>query len=275
MEQVMLRHISTLFGDLRLLRATYVTQAFPRHFHEDFPLGVIERGALGFYYRGENVIAPEGSINLANPGEAHTGHAVVEAGWTYRMFYFDTEVLQNIMEGITGKSGRLPFFRQGVLNDPELAEQIFRIHLALDGSSVSRLEEEIMILDMLTQLILRHEDDQPALYRAVPDHGAVKRVREYINEHYSENISLERLARIASLSPFHLVRIFRRETGLPPHAYLNQIRINLAKILLSKGKDIADVAFEVGFSDQSHLHKHFRHIVGITPGQYRKNVQDA
>ena len=69
-------------------------------------------------------------------------------------------------------------------------------------------------------------------------------------------------------------RVFHDEVGLPPHAYLTQVRVNRARRLLSQGWPITEVAFEVGFVDQSHLNKRFKRITGMTPGQYRKNVQD-
>ena len=82
-EKIKLWH-SKEIGDVDLMHATYVTQSFPRHTHEGFGVGIVERGALGFYYRGENVIALPRVINLVNPGEAHTGHAASKQGWAYR-----------------------------------------------------------------------------------------------------------------------------------------------------------------------------------------------
>ena len=67
-------------GDIELMHANYVTQSFPRHTQEGFGVGVIERGALEFYYRGENVVASPGVINIVNPGEVHTGHAATDQG---------------------------------------------------------------------------------------------------------------------------------------------------------------------------------------------------
>jgi AraC-like DNA-binding protein len=273
-EQTKLWHISTSFGNLKLMRATYVTQSFSRHIHEDFPVGVIECGALGFYYRGENVVAPVGSINLANPGEPHTGHAAIERGWTYRMFYCDLDLLRHVASEIAGKSRDLPFFEKGVIHDDDLAHRIRHLHLTLEQADTPKLEQESRILDMLTQLILRHADDRPVLRSTGEEHQAVRRAREYIEAHYAENISLEQLADVAYLSPFHLVRVFHDEIGLPPHAYLTQVRIRRAKGLLARNYPLTEVAFETGFVDQSHLTKRFKRIVGVTPGQYRKNVQD-
>jgi AraC-like DNA-binding protein len=85
-----------------------------------------------------------------------------------------------------------------------------------------------------------------------------------------EIVSLERLADLAGLSPFHLTRIFRREVGLPPHVYLKQVRVFKARQLLDQGLAIAEAAAEAGFTDQSHLSRQFKKLLGITPGQYRR-----
>lgn len=101
--------------------------------------------------------------------------------------------------------------------------------------------------------------------------------REFLEANAEQDVSLVRLAAVAGLSPFHLVRVFREAVGLPPHAYLDQVRVERAKGLLSAGLPIARAAAEAGFADQSHLTRRFKRLVGVTPGQYRagsKNVQD-
>jgi AraC-like DNA-binding protein len=82
------------------------------------------------------------------------------------------------------------------------------------------------------------------------------------------SIGVEDLTEIAQLSRFHLMRTFRRDVGLSPHAYLTQIRVEAAKKLLSEGASIVDVASDIGFTDQSHFTRHFKRITGVTPGQY-------
>lgn len=94
---------------------------------------------------------------------------------------------------------------------------------------------------------------------------------------FHQNVLLSQLALVAGLTPYHFVRVFHGTMGLPPHAYLNQIRLVRAKRLLLAGLPIADVAYETGFADQSHLTKRFERVYGVTPGQIienRKNVQD-
>ena len=86
---------------------------------------------------------------------------------------------------------------------------------------------------------------------------------------------LAELARMAGLSPFHLVRVFEKRLGITPHAYLTQTRVERARQRLATGGRIADIAVDCGFSDQAHLTRLFKRQTGITPGKYRKIVQNS
>jgi AraC-like DNA-binding protein len=70
------------------------------------------------------------------------------------------------------------------------------------------------------------------------------------------------------LSRYHLLRVFKQSTGLPPHAWRAQRRVHMARRLLSSGMSITDAALESGFADQSHLSHWFKRMVGTTPRQY-------
>ena len=100
--------------------------------------------------------------------------------------------------------------------------------------------------------------------------AAVVRARALLDESFTETISLDALATHARLDKFHLCRAFRDEVGLPPHAYVTHRRIGLARALLARGVPQAEVAVRVGLYDQSQLHRHFKRIVGVTPGEYAR-----
>ena len=107
---------------------------------------------------------------------------------------------------------------------------------------------------------------------------SVKKACDYLIEHYAENVFLEQLALLAGLSPFHFSRVFSEQIGMPPHAFQTQVRVARARTLLLEGWSISEVAARTGFADQSHLTRHFKRLVGITPGRYQqnsKNVQDT
>lgn len=93
-------------------------------------------------------------------------------------------------------------------------------------------------------------------------------MKAFLDDFPQADVSLTELANLAEISPFHLVRAFQKQFGFPPHAYQIQARLRYAKTLLKTGHSISDTAQECGFHDQSHLHRHFKKAMGITPRQY-------
>lgn len=259
---------------VELLRATRQTQTFPRHTHEGYAVGVIEQGALGFFYRGENVVAAPGHLNLCVPGEVHTGQPAVPEGWGYRMFYLDAHVLERVACDVADRPRGLPFFQSGVITDAPLARLFLQTHLRLEQPDTPRLEQETLLLGVLARLVQRHADDRPSTPRIGREPAAVGQVKRYLERHYAEEVSLEALSRLTHLSRYHLVRVFSDNVGVPPHAYLRQVRVDRAKALLAAGLPVAEAAVATGFADQSHLHRWFKRLWGVTPGGYRKGVQD-
>ena len=104
--------------------------------------------------------------------------------------------------------------------------------------------------------------------------SAVRVVRGYIEAHCcTELIRLATLAELAAVSPFQLIRLFNRELGMSPYAYVTQVRVRRAQRLLQAGVPVAHVAYAVGFSDQSHLTRTFKSVLGVTPGRYARTVR--
>lgn len=254
-------------GNLEMLRASFVTHAFAPHAHDGFAIGVIEAGAETFQYRGELRVAPAGSLVLINPGEMHTGEALNDAGWRYRMLYPSAEWMQLAASELAGKHVCVPFFAQPVANDAQVARLLLSLHASLEGES-AQLERESRLLWTLAQLVARHADLRPAIHPLRPEHDAARRIRNHLQQHLAENVTLDDLSRLVNMSAYHLLRVFRETAGLPPHSYLTQLRVARAKVLLAEGMPIAEVSTNVGFTDQSHLNRHFKRIVGVTPGQF-------
>lgn len=106
-------------------------------------------------------------------------------------------------------------------------------------------------------------------------HAVVLRIRNFLRQSYASTVTLEELGRMAGMCRFALARAFTREVGLPPHAYQTHVRVLRACELIREGTPLSAVALDVGFSDQSHLCRHFKRILGITPGVYAREVVRA
>lgn len=256
---------------LKLFRANIVKYAFKRHAHDYFVIGMIEEGVQKFDYRSAQHVTPPRGIIVLNPGEGHTGEAAVESGFRYRALYPEADLLQDIASDVGERQRDIPFFANPVINDAELFHQIHTLHTILEQDR-STLEHESRLLWTLARLITRHADSRIPLRDVKRERQEVKRLKDYMAERFAENIKLADLAALVHWSPYYLLRVFHQEVGLPPHTYLESVRVKQAQQLLSQGNSLADVAFATGFSSQSHFSNCFKDLIGVTPGQYAKEV---
>ena len=119
---------------------------------------------------------------------------------------------------------------------------------------------------MAKRLRLQHKGGLPP--------AQLRRVVDYINEHLSDDLGLIELAAVVGLSPHHFGEAFRAATGTPPHRYVIGRRIDRAcELLRNRERSISEVAYDVGFSSQSHLTFNFRRLTGSTPGHFRRSLE--
>lgn len=254
------RHLAQLPG-VELYHAHISRYAFEPHTHEAFGIGAIESGAERFRYRGTQHVAPTNAIVTMNPDEIHTGEAVGEEGWRYRMVYLDPDLL----EQVTGV--RHWWFRDVTRLDALRARQICG-HIYALWHTDDPLAQQGVLLDLIDTFrpLAQHAPQRPE--------GAhrFERVREYLHDNYMRSLTLDDLASVASLSPYHFQRQFKAHFHVTPHQMLMAIRLWRAKHFLTQGTPAADVAALTGLTDQSHLTRAFTLRYGITPVRYQKQV---
>jgi AraC-like DNA-binding protein len=251
---------------LDLLHAR-VAQPYAPHVHEQFAIGACTEGVEEIRYRGTLHHAGPGSVVILGPGEPHTGGPSGPSGFVYRVMYPAAGLLPD-------RSGRVPLFREPVVDDPVLARGLRRVHAAL-GQGTEPLEAESRLSWLLGELVRRHAS-MPGADVEVRGAGRVARlVMARLEDRMSCPPALAEIAAEAGLSRYQLVRSFRSEVGMPPYAWLAQHRVAHARVLLERGAGLADAAALTGFADQAHLTRWFRRVVGVTPGAYRNSVQDA
>jgi AraC-like DNA-binding protein len=173
---------------------------------------------------------------------------------------------------LTGRHQELPFFKETRVDQRWARDSILSLHKTL-VAGVNSLESESRFTWTLAQLIERHASLRFGEQRLGNEQKAVERARRYIEERYAQGVSLGKLADHVSLSRYYLLRAFRAVVGMPPYAYLESVRIRHAQLLIEAGRPLVEVAAETGFSSQSHLTERFKRIIGVTPGQYARQLR--
>lgn len=251
---------------VELFHADFSGQPFGRHSHDAFAIGAILHGVGGYQCRGARHALPAGTLSLMNPQEPHTGHAE-SPRLIYRMLYIEEARLPALL----GRK-RLPRgFRQlNPTDDGAVAAGLAQ--LAGDFQYGDALALESRLLQLLELVFTRHGGLRP-MQTARRDGGTVAALRDYLEQHYSEAVSLQALAEQLQRHPRHLIEAFRRAYGVPPHTWLLQRRIREAKRRLLDGETLAELALGLGFYDQAHFSGTFRRFTGVTPGQFRATAR--
>lgn len=265
-EQVRFQRDRDIQG-VELVEVRESAHAFPPHTHDHYLIGAMERGAV--YCDGtrdKNSLVP-GEVFLVNPGQIHSGVPVPGSRTSYRVFHIEPRWIRQVAgEMALGDPGDLEF-RRMVVRAPLLHRYVQRFSF-LVAAGAEPLAKESTMVGVLSSVLLGYGEMRPRVPDPGREPGAVRRTREYLAERMDVRVSLEDLAQAANLSRYHLLRVFKRTTGLTPHAFHVQRRVERAKSLLLSGLPIAQVAADTGFVDQSHFTRAFKHLVGATPGQY-------
>ena len=126
--------------------------------------------------------------------------------------------------------------------------------------------------ESLLAAFLEAASDEPRALPATPLTPPIARAKKLLEDRYADDVRLEELESEIGLSRFYLVRRFRAEVGMPPHAYQLAIRLDRARVLVTEGVPLVEVATRCGFTDQSHLTRHFRRATGVAPGAYARSA---
>lgn len=247
---------------LECFRAHNMIHNFRRHSHEGYTIGVIEDGSGDNNYRGSVFHLSPGKIVVMNPDEVHTGCVISKRPWSYRMFYIGQELFREMLP----EKSKPPFFQGLCFENEYWFNKLLALHRLLESRAEDLARQNVLFQVMAE--FARSQGKAPDPGDAGREPKAVNLVKEFIDANCQRNISINELAKITQLHRAYLIRSFRDWVGIPPHVYLMQTRIKHAKRLLAQKVPVAQVAYEMGFSDQSHLTRQFKSFTGITPRQY-------
>lgn len=243
------------------------TACYRAHTHPTLSIGAIDRGGATMRLPDRRQRLHVGDVVVIGPGVVHSCNPLRARRWSYRMFYFDPQWLRPLLRTDPATPGLLGF--TGVLRSPPATTILNRITALLDRPHPpADCEKTLGLLLVKLQRLLT------AAVWADNHHPSVRptlaQIRSCLETRCHEKISLRELSGWVGLSRYRLIRAFRREYGLTPHAYQLDQRIRQARELIRQGNPSTRVAYELGFADQSHFQRAFKARVAATPQEYRK-----
>lgn len=238
---------------------------FAPHFHLDYHIGLIADGAQRQRFNGQSDLLCSGRIAIMPPGEVHTGTREGEHSYTLRTFRIAPELLQTLAEEIADQPQMLAC-GPTIIDAPALSWQLLQLH---SQAAMHNEAFNAATLLLLEPLLIQMKLISPAGRAGGLSVQAFQRVRDYCFSHLAQPISLQTLATLCGLSRFQFLRRFQQHTGMTPHAWLKRLRLEQAcRLLAQPARNLAQVAAEVGFYDQSHFSRAFRQAFGIAPSAW-------
>lgn len=254
-----------------LLKAEMYDFAYKSHSHREYGIAVTRRGIQSFYCENSLYKVSKYGIITFNPEEVHDGYSELKTGLEYQMIYISQVKMQELASQICGDKLSYFHFPDTVQYDYPLALNLLSLFNSISFSNDS-CEIETKFYQAVSNLMLKYGVFSQKAVQIRPDNILVDQACQYIIENAAQNISLADIAGKVNLSPYYFSRIFKQVTGLSPHNYLNQQRIEMVKSKILQIDSLAELALKVGFSDQSHMNRRFKEIYGITPGKYRAAI---
>ena len=251
---------------LSLLNADFTTHEYPLHTHDALVVAMTEQGGSLVRSRGRIEEATPATLFVFNPEEPHGGRMGWSARWKYRSMYLTRPALAQLAQDLG--LDEIPYFTRNVFSDRDLIDAFFSMHRALERGRDVLHERELLVSSF--GLLFRRHGSGARIETAPRDQALFERVKERMEADFAQELRLEELAADVGLTTFQLIGLFKRTTGMTPHAYLTQVRLGVACRQLGRARAPADVATDVGFYDQSALNKHFKRCYGITPLQFAR-----
>lgn len=236
------------------------TRGFAPHFHDEFVISVNVRGWEKIKLDRKCFDAAEGDVTLYNPAQVQSSHVISES-WQFASMYVDPVALP-VLLGIHPET----VFDKPLLQAPGIAARLRGAILsALNRNTPESVAQEGLV-HVFDELLQMAGSGGPATSRHVPASigGIADRLRDD-----PALPTLTDLAASAGMTPVQLVRAFSKAYGMPPLAWRCNQRVVAARKRIAQGENIAAVALDLGFADQSHLTRRFRAVVGVPPGQWR------
>ncbi|MEE4314288.1 MAG: AraC family transcriptional regulator [Desulfofustis sp.] len=265
-------HHETFFKDPRLpfVECRYSQNSrslFKEHMHNSVSIGAVDQGQVHYSIENHTITLGPGALALINPETLHCCNAVHTAERSYFMMHLDIDWCLTVQRSLWKVESFVPFATIR-LDDSSLYNQYCLVMERLLAADVHQQEKEQLLVEMVCHVFIKGCRPQKEQEQISADIDILKHL---LKEDLHKDLTLNSLAQSLNANPYTLLRKFKAQTGISPHAYRMNCRIDLAKKHLREGRDITDTALVCGFFDQSHFHRHFKAMTAATPQEYRVN----
>lgn len=245
-------------------RASDSRACYREHSHPTLSIGVVDRGRSRFQCQDWHEPLVPGCLVSVPGGVVHACNPQPEHRWSYQMLHLDTAWATAVLAEIAPDLESPPAVFISRSRSPYLA---FCCLNTLLFSTAPVADKEAGLIEFIGERLWCSGQPLP-INRSTS--AALKDLQRHLSDSLDRTPSLHELAREHRMSRYQVIRLFRRETGLTPHAWLLDQRVQQARRRLRQGAELADLAQELGFADQGHFQRVFKTRVATTPGRYRR-----
>ena len=246
-------------------RACHSRACYKPHSHPTFSIGAVDLGSSNFTgTAGGPTLLQAGAVVFVPSDCVHSCNPLPHTAWSYQMLHLDSTWLKALRQ----ESGAWQCKDVTLTRDARVYAEFCRLNAFL-FSAADVQDKEVALIEFIGDC---DRDDQATIAAPEPTIIARRRLQSVLECLQNDGIamrSLTELAKMADMSRYQLIRAFRASTGMTPHSYQLNLSINQARAWLRSGEDIADIAYRLGFADQSHFQRVFKDYAGVTPGLYR------
>ncbi|SES45613.1 AraC family transcriptional regulator [Psychrobacillus sp. OK032] len=243
------------------LSASITDFKYKKHAHQEYAIGVTLRGIQHYHLDGSLQLSHQNGVMLFNPEQPHDGMAHNEEGLDYVMLYIDPQLL---LEATEKKD--IVRFSTPIIYDHGIKQRILRLSNAIFSEKDEALCSELLLslTDILIQTNISTNNKK--------DNALIRKAKDMLHSDLESVLKLDEICKELNISKFQFIRLFKAQTGITPYQYFLNSKIECAKQLIEKNRDVYLAVAECGFVDLTHLNKHFKSVYGTTAFEYMSNL---